>query len=136
MTVLLEVACGLAAGVLAGLFGVGGGILLVPAMVLVLSLCQHDAQATSLAAMIPAILVGGSRQQRYGNVRRKAAGVIGACSLVGVAAGTVCATALPDAVLRVLFSAMLVMVAGRLVASARERRRPETPAVSALGSSQ
>jgi uncharacterized membrane protein YfcA len=86
MTVLLELGCGLAAGVLAGMFGVGGGILLVPAMVLVLSLSQHTAQATSLAAMIPAIFVSGVRQSRYGNVHLRSGLVIGVCSLAGVAA--------------------------------------------------
>jgi uncharacterized membrane protein YfcA len=123
VTLSLELICGAASGVLAGLFGVGGGILLVPAMVIVLGFPQHTAQATSLAAMIPAILVGGRRQFRYGNVHLRSGLIIGVWSLAGVAVGTVCATALPDSALRVLFAGMLVLVAARLAVDARRSRR-------------
>jgi uncharacterized membrane protein YfcA len=122
MTVLVELGCGLTAGVLAGMFGVGGGILLVPAMVLVLSLSQHTAQATSLAAMIPAIFVSGLRQSRYGNVHLRSGLVIGVCSLAGVAGGTAAATSLPDSVLRVLFAVMLALIALRLAIDVRVAR--------------
>jgi uncharacterized membrane protein YfcA len=123
MTVPLELLCGLAAGVLAGMFGVGGGTLLVPAMVLVLSVSQHTAQATSLAAMIPAILVGAVRQSRYGNVELRSGLTIGVWSLLGVAAGTACAVSLPSASLRVMFAMMLAVVAVRLVVDVRSTRQ-------------
>jgi uncharacterized membrane protein YfcA len=123
MTVVLELLCGLAAGVLAGMFGVGGGILLVPAMVLVLSFSQHTAQATSLAAMIPAILVGAARQTRYGNVQLRSGLTIGVWSLLGVGVGTACAVALPGTSLRLLFAMMLAVVALRLALDVRATRR-------------
>jgi uncharacterized membrane protein YfcA len=122
MTAVVELVCGLSAGVLAGMFGVGGGILLVPVMVIVLSLSQHTAQATSLAAMIPAILVSGVRQSRYGNVHLRSGLVIGVCSLAGVAGGTAAATSLPDSALRVLFAVMLALVAVRLAVDVRTAR--------------
>ena len=59
---------GLAAGVLSGLFGVGGGILFVP-MLVALGLGQVEAEATSLLAIMPTVVVGTWRSARYGNVR-------------------------------------------------------------------
>jgi uncharacterized membrane protein YfcA len=150
MSVVLEIAAtGVAAGFLAGMFGVGGGILMVPAMVLLLGFSQLDAQATSLAAMLPALGAGALRQRHFGNVRARAAVTVGACSLAGVGFGTVLATSLPEPVLRVLFSILLVVVAFRLLWEVRGRRRaplaqeapglpnlpvPEGPAPDRVGS--
>ena len=61
-TLSLAIACGVAAGLLAGLFGVGGGIIFVPTLVIIFSFHQLDAQATSLAAIIPVALIGAWRQ--------------------------------------------------------------------------
>ena len=63
-------AIGLAAGVIAGLLGVGGGVLFVPGLVLFAGLDQHQAEATSLLAIVPVAIVGTYRQDRYGNVVR------------------------------------------------------------------
>jgi uncharacterized membrane protein YfcA len=118
-TILLAVALGFAAGALSGLFGVGGGILFVPTLVLVLDLGQLSAQATSLAAMIPVVAVGAWRQHRYGNVRWRAALVVGALSALGVAGGVVLADSLGDVALRRLFAGLLFLVAAQLAWSAR-----------------
>lgn len=117
--VALAVALGFAAGVLSGMFGVGGGILFVPTLVLVLGLAQLEAQATSLAAMIPVVAVGAWRQSRYGNVRWSAALFIGLVSGIGVGGGAVLAAALSEDVLRKLFAGLLVVIAVRLAWSAR-----------------
>jgi len=116
--VLLAVVLGFAAGVLSGMFGVGGGILFVPTLTLALGLSQLGAQATSLAAMIPVVLVGAWRQDRYGKVRWRAALVMGIASALGVAAGAAAADSLPEAVLRRLFAVLLLVTAARLVWSA------------------
>ena len=116
---VLAAILGFAAGGLSGMFGVGGGILFVPTLVLVLDLSQLEGQATSLAAMIPVVAVGAWRQHRYGNVRWRSAAVIGVLSIVGVAGGTVVATSLSDNALRKLFALLLVLVAVQLVRSAR-----------------
>jgi uncharacterized protein len=110
---------GFAAGVLSGMFGVGGGILFVPTLVLVLGLTQLGAQATSLAAMIPVVAVGAWRQHGYGNVSWRTASVVGIVSSAGVAAGAALATSLPDDVLRKLFAGLLVVTAIHLVVSGR-----------------
>jgi len=117
--VTLAIGLGFAAGALSGLFGVGGGILFVPTLVLVLDLSQLSGQATSLAAMIPVVAVGAFRQHQERNVDWRAAAVVGLASSGGVVAGAVLADALPEQALRYLFAALLVAVAGRLAWSAR-----------------
>jgi len=124
-TILLAVSLGFVAGILSGMFGVGGGILFVPTLVIVLDLAQLSAQATSLAAMIPVVLVGAYRQHRYGNVKWRAALLVGLTSAAGVAGGTVLADALPEHVLRKLFAVLLLFVAAQLVWS--RGRRPRAP---------
>jgi uncharacterized protein len=116
---VLAAVLGLAAGGLSGMFGVGGGLLFVPTLVFVLDLSQLEGQATSLAAMIPVVALGAWRQHRYGNVRWRAATVIGLLSIGGVAAGAAVATSLSDDLLRKLFASLLVLVAIQLVRSAR-----------------
>ncbi len=117
-TVALALLLGLAAGMLGGLFGVGGGILFVPTLV-GLGLGQLDAEATSLLAVIPVVLAGTWRQNRYGNVRWRAALTIGLASVAGVEAGVQIATSLPEATLRRLFGLLMLLVAAQLAWRAR-----------------
>jgi uncharacterized protein len=112
-TIAAAMALGLAAGVLAGLFGVGGGILFVPTLVW-LGLGQLEAEATSLLAILPTVAVGAWRQHRYGNLRMRPALILGASSLGGVALGVVIATSLPEELLRRLFGVLMVAVAAQL----------------------
>jgi uncharacterized membrane protein YfcA len=112
--VLIAIALGLAAGVLAGLFGVGGGILFVPALTIVLGVEQHHAQATSLLAIIPTVAVGTWRQQRYGNVRWRPALILGLAGIAGVLAGGFLAESLSGSVLRRLFGVLLLLTAAQL----------------------
>jgi len=67
-TIALAILLGVAAGVLSGIFGVGGGILFVPTLV-ALGLGQVEAAATSLLAIVPTAAVGAMRQRSYGNLR-------------------------------------------------------------------
>jgi uncharacterized membrane protein YfcA len=119
--VVIAIAVGLAAGVLAGLFGVGGGILFVPALTLVFGLEQHHAEATSLLAILPTVAVGTWRQQRYGNVRWRPSIVLGVAGIAGVIAGGVLAESLPGAVLRRLFGVLIVLTAAQLAWRAWKR---------------
>ena len=119
-TVVLALVLGFGAGLLSGFFGVGGGILFVPTLAFVLGLGQLDAQATSLAAMIPVVAVGAWQQHRAGNMRLRVAIAIGLASFLGVAAGAALATSLSDAVLRDLFAGLLVVAAAQLAWSVRE----------------
>ena len=110
-----SVAVGLAAGVIAGLLGVGGGVIMVPGLVLFLGLSQIEAEATSLLAIVPVALVGVARQRRYGNVRRRDALLVGVLSVGGSAAGVGAANVLPERALRLGFAALMVLVAAQLV---------------------
>ena len=109
------IAAGLAGGVVAGMLGVGGGVLFVPALVVFMNLSQHHAEATSLLAIIPVALVGAYRQDRYGNVRRTDALLLGCLSIAGAVAGVALANALSGAVLRDSFAALMVFVAAQLL---------------------
>jgi uncharacterized membrane protein YfcA len=111
----LAAAIGLVAGVVAGLFGVGGGILFVPTLTLVLGLTQLHAQATSLLAILPAVAAGAWQQRRYGNVRWRAAAVVGISAIAGVEGGVYLAEALPEHALRRLFAALMLLVAAQIV---------------------
>lgn len=109
---------GVAAGVLSGLLGVGGGVLFVPGLVIVVGLTQHEAEATSLLAIVPVALVGALSQNRYGNVRRGDALLMGGLSIAGVAGGVALANALSGTTLRVAFAALMLLIAGQLVRQA------------------
>jgi uncharacterized protein len=117
-TVLLAVVLGLLAGVLAGLFGVGGGILFVPTL-LALGFSQLDAEATSLLAILPTAVAGLWRQQRYGNARLRASAVLGLASLPAVALGAWAAESLPEETLQRLFALLMLLVAAQLAWRAR-----------------
>jgi hypothetical protein len=106
---------GVAAGVIAGLLGVGGGTLIVPGLVLFLGLSQIEAEATSLLAIVPTAIVGAWRQDRYGNVRRRDAALLGVLSVGGGALGVASANALSERALRLGFAALMLFVAAQLV---------------------
>jgi uncharacterized protein len=118
-SVLEAVALGLLTGVVAGFFGVGGGILFVPTLVLALGLGQVEAAATSLAAILPTVAAGAWQQNRYGNVRWRTAGLLGAFAVVGVELGVRVAGAVDEDLLRRLFALLLFGVAAQVALRAR-----------------
>ena len=120
---------GLVAGVVAGLLGVGGGALFVPALTLGLGLSQLDAEATSLLAIIPVALVGALRQRSFGNVDLRTSVVLGVLAVGGAAAGVVVANAVPQRGLEVGFGLFLLFVAGRLAVQARRPADEPEPSV-------
>ena len=127
-TIAFALALGLATGVLAGLFGLGGGILFVPTLV-ALGLGQLEAQATSLLAILPTVAAGAWNQHRFGNLRVRTALVVGVASIAGVEIGARIATSLPEDLLRRLFAILLFGVAAQLAWRARRAapRYPDSP---------
>ena len=111
---------GVAAGAVAGMFGVGGGIIFVPTLTLVLGLGQLEAEATSLLAIIPVALLGSWRQTKAGQVRWRDAVAIGLMSAGTAVAGALIADAAPERALRIGFAALLVLTAAQLVIRARK----------------
>jgi len=121
MKYAIAVLLGGVAGVLAGLFGVGGGILFVPTLTW-LGLTQLHAEATSLLAIIPTVLVGVWRQNRYGNVRWRPALIIGVASIGATVGGAQVAESLPEHVLRKLFAVLLIVTAAQIAWRARGKQ--------------
>lgn len=107
-------AVGLAAGVLSGMVGVGGGILFVPGLAIFLDQSQLQAEATSLLAIVVVAAVGAWRQHGYGNLRLGDALWIGVLSPLGVLAGAVVANEVSQELLRAGFAIVLVYFAYRL----------------------
>jgi uncharacterized protein len=105
------VAVGLAAGVLSGMFGIGGGIIMVPAMVLLAGMPQHNAAATSLAAIVPIATVGAVVFGGASSVDLPAAALLVIGSLVGVQVGSRAMGHVSDRWLRVAFGAFMACVA-------------------------
>jgi uncharacterized membrane protein YfcA len=120
VTYVLAAALGVGAGVLSGLFGVGGGILFVPTLT-ALGLTQLHAEASSLLAIIPTVLVGVWRQQQYGNVRWRGALVVGVASVGATVGGAQVAESLPEATLRKLFAALMILTAAQIAWRARRK---------------
>jgi uncharacterized membrane protein YfcA len=121
MDVVGAIGLGVGAGMVAGLLGVGGGVIFVPALVIFLGLGQLEAEATSLLAMVPVALVGAWRQHGYGNVRLREAGLLGALALAGGLGGVALANALPERALELAFAALMVFTAAQM---ARRALRP------------
>jgi uncharacterized protein len=106
----LVIAAGVATGVLSALFGVGGGLVMVPFMVIVLNRSQHVAEGTSLLVIVPTAIVGVISHLRKGYVFFRHAGLVGAGGMVGAWAGAEIALLIEaDALTKVFAVCMLVM---------------------------
>ena len=114
MGVVGAIAIGVVAGMAAGLLGIGGGALFVPALVLLLGLSQLEAEATSLLAIVPVAAVGAVRQHRYGNLRTRDGLVMGVLACGGALGGVAIANAVPERALEVAFAMLQLFVAVQL----------------------
>jgi uncharacterized membrane protein YfcA len=114
--ILLFLLLGLAAGVLSGLIGIGGGVLIVPGLVLLFGLPQHQAQGTTLAMLVPPIgILAAWTYYEKGYVDLKIAGLLCAGFLVGGLLGGKIATTLSNAVLEKVFGAALLLIAVKML---------------------
>jgi hypothetical protein len=109
------IAIGFAAGVASGLLGVGGGIVMVPGLVLALGATQHQAHVTSLAAIVPIGLVGFAVFAAHGEINYAIAGLLVLGALVGAPAGARAMSKIPERPLAWVFAAVLVAAAIRLL---------------------
>jgi uncharacterized membrane protein YfcA len=114
-------------GIVAGLIGVGGGIIFVPAMTIFLSKGQVEAESTSLLMIALVSVVGTWRQRSYGNVNLKDAAVIGVLSPVGVLIGVVVANAVPERALKIGFAMLALYMAWRLLKRVFKEADPPAP---------
>jgi len=106
---------GTLAGLFSGLFGIGGGIVLVPLLIIVLGFEEREATGTSLAAIVVIAAVAAGVQGVYGNVRLAEAALVGVPAVGGVLVGTWLQQRVPTRVISLLFAALLVASAVELV---------------------
>ena len=112
---LAVVLVGLAAGVMSGLLGVGGGIVMVPLLVALVGLTQHQAHATSLAAIVPIAAVGALAFELRGNVDHLVAVLLAAGALVGAPLGARAMAGLAPGTLRAAFGVLMILVGLQMV---------------------
>jgi uncharacterized protein len=108
-------AFGVLTGVAAGVLGVGGGVMMVPFLVLAIGFSQHQAEATSLLVVLPTAIVASVVLHRRGVGDLRVALRFGAVGAIGGAAGAAVALTLPGGALRIVFAAFLALVGARLV---------------------
>jgi len=115
---LMLLLIGLVTGVIAGMFGIGGAIVMVPALVFVVGFSQHMAQGTSLAVMLPPIgIFAAYNYWKAGHVNIKFALILAATFMIGSYFGSKLALTLPQTVLKKLFGLLLILAAAKMLFS-------------------
>src|SRR2546422_698847 len=116
MTWVLVALIGLVGGVVSGLFGVGGAIVIVPALILLVKLPPHTASGTSLASLLlPVGLLGALEYYRRGQVNMPYAIILAAGLFIGAHVGAHLAGELSEVALKRAFGGLLLLVAGKLL---------------------
>jgi len=116
--ILLLIIIGIVTGFTAGMLGIGGATIMIPALVFLLGLSQHTAQGTSLAVMLPPIgILAAFNYYKAGNVNLKFALILAATFLIGSYFGSKLAINIPQPVLKKIFGLLLLVVAVRMLFS-------------------
>lgn len=114
--ILIYIALGLAAGILSGLIGIGGGIIIVPALVLLMGLSQHQAQGTTLALMVPPVgILAAWTYYKQGYVDLQMAAFICIGFFIGGFVGAKMATAISSVMLEKVFGVSLLVIAFKMI---------------------
>jgi uncharacterized membrane protein YfcA len=117
-TILLLTLIGLAAGMLSGMVGIGGGMVIVPALVFLLGLSQHQAQGTSLFILsLPVLLLAVMNYWRTGNVNWRFGLVIASTFVIGAFLGSKLTLRLPEAWFKLIFGLLMAYVSFQLILS-------------------
>jgi len=117
-TCIILIVIGLLAGILSGLVGVGGGIVMIPLLIMFLGLTQHQAQGTALFAMLPPIgILAAMNYYKEGFVKWEYAAVIALTFVVGGYFGSKLAISLPDQTVRKVFGVIMLIGAIKLIFS-------------------
>lgn len=115
MNYFLVVTIGLAGGLTSGLFGVGGGIIMVPALVLLMHTDQKVAIATSLAVIVPTTLTSSLLNQSFGRIDWRLVAALAVPAIIGGLASTGFKEQIPSEVLKRVFGGFLLIVGARLL---------------------
>jgi uncharacterized membrane protein YfcA len=124
IVVLGYLALGLVMGVASGLFGIGGGVIAVPALVAVFGVSDLIAKGTSLLVLVPTSIVGTITNLRAGLVDLPAGLVVGAAATVAAVPGVALAVLIPPRLSSILFAVLLVLAAAQLTVQAVRTKRP------------
>jgi uncharacterized membrane protein YfcA len=120
MTNLTLLAIGLAAGVLGGMFGLGGGLIIVPALLFILNLKEAEAIGTSLAALIPPVgLLGAIEYYRHGFIQVRYAALIALGLFAGAYLGARITTSLAPETVRRAYAILMLVVGARMLIAGR-----------------
>jgi hypothetical protein len=112
------IAIGIIAGIMAGMLGIGGAIIMVPALVFFMGVSQQTAQGTSLAVMLPPIgIIAAYNYYKAGQVNIKFALILAAAFLIGSYFGSKLALNLPEPLLKKIFGILLLLVAAKMLFS-------------------
>jgi uncharacterized membrane protein YfcA len=113
---LILIGIGIVTGAVAGMLGIGGAIIMIPALVFFMGFSQQMAQGTSLAVMLPPIgILAAYNYYKAGQVNIKFALILAACFLVGSYFGSKFALNLPQATLKKIFGVLLLLVAAKML---------------------
>ena len=114
--IILYLLLGLIAGILSGLMGIGGGIIIIPALVVLFGFSQHLAQGTTLALMVPPIgLLAAWTYYKAGFVDLRVAALICLGFFVGGLFGAKFATVIPEQVLRKIFGVVMLLASLKMI---------------------
>jgi uncharacterized protein len=121
-TMLIVILVGVAAGIMGGLVGVGGGIIIVPALVYLLGVSQKTAQGTSLALiMLPVGILGVLQYYKQGHVDFKVVGLLAIGFFLGSFLGSKIALSLPQATVKKIFAVLMILIAVKMLFIDREK---------------
>jgi hypothetical protein len=114
--IVLYILLGLAAGIFSGVVGLGGGVIIVPALVFLFGLTQHQAQGTTLALLVPPIgILAAYEYYKRGYVDLRIAAFICLGFVLGGLIGARIATGIPDAVLKKIFGVALLLIGAKMI---------------------
>jgi uncharacterized protein len=121
-TMLIVILVGIAAGMLGGLVGVGGGIIIVPALIYLLGVSQKTAQGTSLALiMLPVGILGVLQYYKQGHVDFKVVGLLAIGFFLGSFLGSKIALSLPQATVKRIFAVLMILIAAKMLFLDKEK---------------
>lgn len=115
-TIIILCAIGVCAGILSGFVGVGGGLIIVPALVLLMGLDQHTAQGTSLALMLPPIgILAAWNYAKAGSLNWKYAAIIALTFVIGGYLGSKLSLRLKPETVRISLAVLMILAAIKLI---------------------
>ncbi len=115
-SIALLVIIGLGAGVMSGMFGIGGGIIIVPALVYFVGFSQHEATGTSLAILLPPVGLGAVIEYyRYGNVDLRSAVIVALGLFIGAWIASSVANRVSESFMRLAFGVFLMLIGASII---------------------